>query len=174
VAVSLVVAGAAVAIPATAAQASPPVPTWNTEIRNHASDGCVDQSWAGGTENADVNVWTCLDQSNQRWKLMPVGSPTNNYMIKNERSGKCLNQDYSGGKRHANVIAYTCSTSMPNGIWRMLYVPLNGEDLYAFYNLRSGDILNQDYHSNTAHPDLLAWPDPGYLETNELWYFHLE
>jgi hypothetical protein len=174
-AISLALAGAAVAIPATAAQAAPALPTWNTEIMNYRSKKCLDQSWSGGIQRPTVGVWACLTQSNQRWKLVPVGSPTNNYMIRNERSGKCLNQDFSGGVRHSNVIAYTCDTSMANGIWRVLYQgPYGGEEVYSFFNVRTGDILDQNWSGGTEHSEALAWPYPGYTATNQLWYFHLE
>jgi hypothetical protein len=163
---------AAVLLPATAAQADPALPTWATEIRNHASDNCLDQSWSGGHENATVLVYNCLGGSNQLWKFKVVNSANQDYMIENSRSGKCLNQDYSGNVRHSNVIAYTCSTAFANGVWRAAYIS-NGR--WAFRNTKSGDWLNQDWSGGAPRSAALAWPGTeADLPGNSMWYFILE
>ena len=76
---------------------------------------CVDVFGASTADNATIIQWTCHGNTNQRWRLVPVGT---NFNLVAVHSGKCIVP--SGGSSAANtgLVQLPCSTATSR-LWRL-------------------------------------------------------
>ena len=145
------------------------------KIINARSGHCLEQSWAGGTQRAQILAVPCTGGSNQIWQIWDNNLGGNVHEIVNWRSDKCLNQSYSTGSETKNIIAFPCQrgTNGLNEKWGT-YTTTNWGDSIA--NHESGKCLDQDYSNNTPHATVIAFRCKSIAEmtsrvTNQTWYF---
>lgn len=140
-------------------------PSW---IEFQHSHKCAEDP-AYSTGNVRLNQWTCVNQSNEWWYMVPDGSQT--WDVKNGYSGKCMNVASASKSNGAHVIQYPCSRAA-NSRWFWGYVKFaSGHAGYVLVNANSRLCLNVAGYSKSNGADLIQYTCGDYL--NELFYWHV-
>ncbi len=79
---------------------------------NPNSGKCLDVAGASTANGASVRLWTCLNNTAQRWIAQPNGN------LVNPASGKCLDADAWGTANGTPTILWPCGPGPPaNQVW---------------------------------------------------------
>src|SRR4051812_29560979 len=73
------------------------------QLQNRQSHECLDVTGARTYNGAEVKIWRCVNEANQRWTPTTPGTYT---QLQVEHSGKCLS--IQGVHSNANVVQDVC------------------------------------------------------------------
>jgi Ricin-type beta-trefoil lectin domain len=125
-------------------------------IGNYHSGKCLDDTNGSTTSGTQLQIWSCLYNSNQEWRVLNYVnlSGVNYNQIQNKKSAKCL--DLSGGSRAngAHIIQYTCNRSDDAQLWYIISVG-GGWDI--FENHASGTCMTVSADSQSNGAKIQGW-----------------
>ncbi|MCZ0982181.1 RICIN domain-containing protein [Streptomyces diastatochromogenes] len=131
---------------------------------NVNSGMCLDVAGASTTEGAQVIQWTCGNQPNQQWQLVPVATGT--YQLMSANSGMCLDVTGASTTEGAQVVQWTCGGDKPNQQWRLS--PVAGSDAHQLVSVNSGMCLDVTGNSRIAGAQVIQWTC-GAGKPNQQW-----
>jgi hypothetical protein len=117
-AISLLLAGSAVALPAASAAASPGAQRlFTANLINRHSNLCLSVDGAAFFNGARMLQWDCGPRDNQQWNLAPTTGGY--YQIRSDNSGKCLSVSNASTHNGAWILQWDCGTR-GNQQWKLV------------------------------------------------------
>ncbi len=86
-------------------------------IATSTAGKCIDVNGASTADNATIIQWTCHSNTNQRWRLVPVGTDKT-FNIVSVSSGKCIVPSGGGSGANVGLVQLPCSTATSR-VWRL-------------------------------------------------------
>ncbi|GAA1359462.1 RICIN domain-containing protein [Catellatospora chokoriensis] len=124
-------------------------------VRGVGSNRCLDVSGGRTTDGTKVQLWDCLNNPAQKWRVEADGS------LVNPNSGKCL--DVAGGAT-ANGTIVRLWTCLGNGAQRWT-VNANG----TIVNPQSGKCLDADGWGTANGTQMIIWTCGNPVQSNQNW-----
>jgi hypothetical protein len=120
----VVAAVLAATVLASATPASATVLSGRHQLMNRESSECLDVTGAAGWNGAEVKIWRCVGQANQKWEPKPIDKDANLFQLQVEHTGKCLSYqgDLATGAviyPGANVVQDDCREGATNQLWKV-------------------------------------------------------
>ncbi len=139
------------------------------QVKNGASNWCLDQESPQGTPTTKVGVHHCNGGINQVWDVVwDYDAGMGVYWFENFASAHCLDQEYPNNQQTPRVGAYPCNGGT-NQKWVVHHNELYGEPALAI-NQRSGYCLDQEAPTGTPTTVLGAYLCNG--GANQKWYLN--
>jgi len=108
------------------------------QIESAFSGKCLDVAGASTADGANINIWECNGQANQRFEAVPVGDGS--YQLVSQLSGKCLDVSGYNQVNGARLVQWPCQGD--NTFNQSFWLMWEEEGYYSIRPVHSGKCID--------------------------------